>query len=97
MNLADAVYILPNLFAQGPAILCPDAEDSNDDEGVNLADAVYILQNLFAQGPAIPAPGPGACGPDPTPHPLGGADLPACDYCADACATPPTACPLPAR
>lgn len=91
MNIADAVYILQNLFAQGPKILCPDAADANDDEGVNIADAVYILQRLFAQGPAIPAPSPG-CGPDPTPHPTGGANLAACDYCAEACQTPPTAC-----
>ncbi len=93
MNIADAVYILQNLFAQGPAILCPDAADSNDDEGVNIADAVYILQNLFAQGPAIPAPGPDACGSDTTGHPTGGADLPACDYCPEACQEPPIACP----
>ncbi len=93
MNIADAVYILQNLFAQGPAILCPDAADSNDDEGVNIADAVYILQNLFAQGPAIPAPGPDVCGPDLTGHPTGGADLPACDYCSSACQVPPVACP----
>jgi hypothetical protein len=65
MNIADAVYILQNLFAQGPAIDCMDAADSNDDENVNIADAVYILQNLFAQGPPIPAPGPDTCGADP--------------------------------
>ncbi len=93
VNIADAVYILQNLFAQGPEILCKDAGDSNDDESVNIADAVYILQNLFAQGPEIPAPGPDACGPDPTPHPTGGEDLPFCDYCPEACQTPPTPCP----
>ncbi len=67
VNIADAVYILQNLFASGPPIACRDAADSNDDESVNIADAVYILQNLFASGPAIPAPGPDNCGPDPTP------------------------------
>jgi hypothetical protein len=96
MNIADGVYILQNIFAQGPEIMCPDAGDANDDENVNIADAVYILQNIFAQGSPIPAPGTGACGPDPTPHPTGGPDLPPCDYCPEACATPPSACPVPA-
>jgi hypothetical protein len=92
MNIADGIYILQNLFSQGPAILCPDAADSNDDEGVNIADAIYILQNLFAQGPAIPAPGPYSCGPDETGHPTGGPDLPPCEYCSEACEEPPVAC-----
>ncbi len=94
VNIADAVYVLQNLFAAGPAILCMDAADSNDDESVNIADAVYVLQNLFAAGPAIPAPGVEVCGPDPTPHPTPGEpDLPPCEYCEGACKTPPVACP----
>ncbi len=93
VNIADAVYILQNLFAQGPPIACDDAADSNDDEGVNIADAVYILQNLFAQGPPMPAPGPAVCGPDTTGHPTGGAELGCADYCASACEVPPVACP----
>ncbi len=97
INIADAVYILQNLFASGPPILCPDAADANDDEGVNIADAVYILQNLFAGGPAIPALGTGSCGADPTPHPTGGPELPPCDYCPEACADPPEACPQPVK
>ncbi len=96
MNLADAVYILQNLFIHGPDILCPDAADSNDDESVDLADAVYILQNIFIMGPAIPEPGPERCGIDPTGHPQGGPDLPPCDYCSEACQDPPVACPQPA-
>ncbi len=69
VNIADAVFILQNLFANGPAIECMDAGDSNDDEGVNIADAVYILQNLFASGPPIPPPGPDTCGADPAGDP----------------------------
>ncbi len=88
VNIADAVYILQNLFASGPAILCPDAADANDDEGVNIADAVYILQNLFADGPAIPAPGPDTCGPDTTGHPTGGPELDPCDYPQEECQGP---------
>jgi hypothetical protein len=85
-NIADAVYILQNLFAGGPSIVCPDAADANDDEGVNIADAVYILQNLFAGGPALPAPSPG-CGIDPTSTP--GQGLPDCAYCEALCNDPP--------
>jgi hypothetical protein len=90
-NIADAVYVLANLFADGPDILCPDAADGNDDETVNIADAVYILANLFADGPDIPAPNPD-CGPDTTGHPTGGDDLDPCTYCSEACQTPPSAC-----
>jgi hypothetical protein len=88
MNIADAVYILQNLFAQGPAISCKDAADSNDDEAINIADPVYILQNLFAQGPGVPAPGPGACGPDTTgsgPDKTGPQLIDCADYGVEAC------------
>ncbi len=89
-NIADAVYILQNLFANGPPLGCKDAADANDDEGVNIADAVYILQNLFANGPAIPPPSPD-CGVDTT-LPAGQNDLGCEDYCAEACQNPPTPC-----
>lgn len=65
VNIADAVYILNDLFAEGDDIFCADAADANDDGRVNVADAVYILQHMFAGGPAIPAPYP-ACGADGT-------------------------------
>jgi arylsulfatase A-like enzyme len=91
VNLADAVYILQYLFSGGPSVRCPDAGDANDDEGVDISDAVYIVQYLFTMGSPIPLPYP-ACGTDPTPHPQGGPDLRACDYCADACEEPPVAC-----
>jgi hypothetical protein len=60
-DIADAVYILQNLFADGPEPPCFDAADSNDDSDVNIADSIYLLQHLFAQGPPIPAPYP-ECG-----------------------------------
>ena len=91
-NIADAVYILQNLFASGPPVVCPDAADSNDDESVNIADAVYIHQDLFANGPAIPPPGAATCGLDSTGHPQGGPELSPCDYCAEACHDPPQPC-----
>ena len=92
VNIADAVYILQNIFAKGPDILCEDAADSNDDETVNIADSVYILQNIFARGPAMPPPHPG-CGSDTTGD-AGGAQLIGCEsYCGEACQDPPQACP----
>jgi hypothetical protein len=48
MNIADAVYVLQNFFAEGPDILCPDAADANDDESVNIAD-VYVSPRLLYQ------------------------------------------------
>ncbi len=84
VNLGDAVYILQNLFANGPAISCLDAADTNDDESVNVADAIYGLQFLFANGPAIPAPHP-LCGEDPSGSPSGGPDLPPCEYPVATC------------
>ncbi len=97
MNIADAIYILQNLFAQGPPLYCLEAADGNDDDSVNIADAVYILQNLFAQGPAIPPPHE-ECGPDTT-LVEDGVDLGCEDYCAEACDPPPgfQGCPPPLR
>ncbi len=94
VNIADAIYILQNLFASGPDILCQDAADANDDESVNIADGIYILQNLFASGPDILPPSP-ECGIDTTPHPQGLDDLPPCDYCPEACEDPPVPCAEP--
>jgi hypothetical protein len=94
VNIADGIYTLQNLFADGPPILCPDAADANDDEDVNLADAVYILQNLFAEGPPIPPPYP-SCSVDTTGSGLDktGPQLIYCDdYCPEACQDPPVPC-----
>ncbi len=89
MDMADAVYILMNLFADGPAISCPDAADANDDERIDISDPVYILARLFAGGDPMPAPHPD-CGADMTPNPdPTKLDLGPCDYCADLCKNPP--------
>ncbi|MGE3164399.1 MAG: hypothetical protein AB7O52_05815 [Planctomycetota bacterium] len=66
-NIADAVYLLGNLFpgANPPNVLnCRDACDGNNDGGLNIADAVAILAALFGS-PAVPLPPPfGMCGLD---------------------------------
>jgi hypothetical protein len=97
VDITDPIYTLQWLFAAGPEILCMDAADANDDEAVSAADAIYTLQWLFVSGPALPLPGPGPCGPDETDHADGPqSNLPDCDYCPEACLSPPVACPIPA-
>lgn len=66
IDLSDAVFALQFLFLGGPDPLCLDAADANDDAGFDIADPIYVLSFLFAGGSAPPAPGPEACGDDPT-------------------------------
>ncbi len=65
VDLADAVFVLNELFGGGDPSSCPDASDANDDGRLNIADPVAILDYLF--GGADPLPPPGAtAGADPT-------------------------------
>ena len=68
VNIADAIFLLGQLFVPGAgSTLCDDTTDANDDSQVNIADAVSILNGLFSPGAApLPAPFPD-CGEDPTP------------------------------
>jgi hypothetical protein len=75
LDIADAVYVLQDLFINGPDIPCEDAADTNDDGDLNVADAVYLLQHLFVNGPEIPAPHP-ECGDDTTPDDLSCVETP---------------------
>ena len=65
VNIADAIFLLGNLFPSGgpPSVLvCLDAADGNNDGGVNIADAISILNSLFG-APVTPLPAPSAsCG-----------------------------------
>ncbi len=65
-NVADAIFLLANLFSGGPLGTCGDGCDSNDDGALNIADAIHFLAFLFSGGPPPAAPGTLACGPDPT-------------------------------
>lgn len=71
-DISDVVFTLAELFTPGAAATtCNDASDSNDDGAKDISDAVYALAALFTPGsPPIPAPGPSACGIDPTPDSL---------------------------
>ena len=60
INIADAVYLLGNLFpgAGTPNLLvCLDAADTNGDGSINIADAVTLLGSLFGS-PTVPLPAP---------------------------------------
>ncbi len=60
-DIADGIWILNDLFQDGPATGCFNAGDANDDDLFNQADAVFIFNYQFLNGAAPPAPFP-ACG-----------------------------------
>jgi len=64
VNIADAIWVINELFKAGPATVCRDAADVNNDAMIDLADATYLITHQFAGGTAPPAPYPD-CGPDP--------------------------------
>ena len=68
VNIADGVFVLNFLFTEIVSELpCPEAGDTNDDGGVNISDGLFILNYLFVgNGQAPPAPGPDACGENPS-------------------------------
>jgi hypothetical protein len=77
VNIADALFLLTQLFSGGPAGTCADASDVNDDGSVNLADPIRLLAYLFSGGDVPDAPFPD-CGVDPTADMLGCVSFGAC-------------------
>ena len=75
-NLADAVWIVSQLFRGGQIAECPDSADCNDDSSVDLSDALFATTYRFLGGEEPPAPfsetphDDGACALDPTPDDL---------------------------
>lgn len=66
VTVTDVVSIAHYLFLQGPAPVCMDSADSNDDGMLDISDPVYLLFYLFiGNSPPPPAPFPEA-GIDPT-------------------------------
>jgi hypothetical protein len=63
-NIADAVWLVNELFRSGPATECPDAADCNDDELIDLSDAAYAVAYRFQDGAAPPPPFPDCGGDD---------------------------------
>ena len=65
LNIADAIFLLTNLFVGGPAPVCLDAGDTNDDGFIDISDVITAINYIFVGGAAPPAPFPN-CGIDPT-------------------------------
>jgi hypothetical protein len=65
IDIADAIFTLSYLFANGDAPTCFDAADANDSGEVDIADVVTLLRYLFAVSGPLPAPFD-ECGADPT-------------------------------
>ena len=78
INLTDGVFLLNFLFLGGPPPPCMDAADVNDDGQLNITTGVFVFNWLFLGGPLPPAPGPAACGSDPTADDLGCAEYNNC-------------------
>jgi hypothetical protein len=70
INIADAVFTLVFLFADGTEPTCMDAADSNDDGAINIADPIALLSHLFADSGPLPMPS-AMCGVDMTSDELG--------------------------
>ncbi len=66
VNIADAVFNLRYIFADGASPSCLDAADANDDGSVNIADVITILHYLFVSADNLPEPFE-ECGVDETP------------------------------
>ena len=58
VNIADAIWIIYELFLNGPQTACPIAADANDDGVADLGDASYIIMYRFSGGAAPAAPFP---------------------------------------
>jgi hypothetical protein len=70
LDIADGIFILSYLFANGATPSCEDSADANDDGTVDIADAIAVLGDLFAGAGDLPDPF-GECGVDPTEDELG--------------------------
>ena len=47
LDVADPIYLLGNLFREGPAFPCEDAADANGDGAIDLSDATFAVRYLF--------------------------------------------------
>lgn len=82
VNIADIIFSLLYLFADGPDPVCEDTVDCDDDGLINVTDPVFLTLYIFQGGIAPPSPFPG-CGLEPVP-----------DDDGFDCFLPTTACPV---
>ena len=64
VNIADGIFLLQSLFADGADSTCNDAADANDDSSIDVSDVIGILGYQFSGTNPPPAPYPN-CGVDP--------------------------------
>lgn len=83
IEITDPVNLLGFLFLGDTQPRCFDASDFDDNGILDITDAIACLGFQFLGDPPPPAPGPFACGSDPTPD-LQGADF-GCTYPAESC------------
>ena len=74
VNIADGIWILNELFLQGPSGTCVAACDANEDAKYDAGDAIFIINYRLLDGPMPTAPFPD-CGA------VAGADCEATTYC----------------
>ena len=80
VDIADPIWIVNELFRQGPKSVCEDAADVDNSGTVDSSDVVYLINYLFKAGPTPAAPFP-ECGEDPE----GDEDGVTCETSHDAC------------
>jgi hypothetical protein len=68
VDIADPIWIINELFRDGPASPCQSAGDANDDGNYDTSDVAVLIDYLF-RGSAPPA-NLGGCAADPTPDSL---------------------------
>ena len=61
LNIADAIFIIDDVFRDLVDASCTEALNCNGQGGNDLADVSYALAHLFLGGPPPPAPF-GSCG-----------------------------------
>lgn len=59
VDLADPIWIVNELFRDGPATACPESGDVNGDQMVDLSDVSFLIDYLFRGG--MPPSSVGEC------------------------------------
>ena len=52
IDIADPIFLINNLFREGPEFPCLESVDANDDQLIDLSDATHVISYLFMAGPA---------------------------------------------
>jgi ferredoxin len=69
VQVADPVWIVSELFRNGPPTSCQAAADATGDGVYDVSDALFVIRYYFQNGPAPGEPFP-ACGPESVAIPL---------------------------